>query len=238
MKMKWEIFNVIIFAITPLLAAPAHSKRRSDQVIPGQYIIQLDPSLSAESVTEHLSRRNINPDNFFQFGSFNAYTGVFTDESIAAIVNLPDVLSIEPDRLIFQEWTSPTKARKRDLVTQANSPWHLGDVSHKAAGSTDYVFDNAAGQGQRAYILDSGIRLTHNEFGGRAVFGFNGVTGSAVQNGTNTDTDGHGTHVAGIAVGKQNGIANKAIVVDVKVSSGGSVSENITMMCKENRVPN
>ncbi|KAK1711642.1 peptidase S8/S53 domain-containing protein, partial [Colletotrichum lupini] len=119
---------------------------------------------------------------------------------------------------------------KRDLTTQASSIWSLGDLSHKAAGSTEYVYDSTAGEGTTAYVFDTGIRTSHSEFEGRASFGINGVTGSTVSPGSNSDTDGHGTHVAATIVGKTYGVAKKAKVIDIKVFDGstGSTSAILT----------
>lgn len=63
-------------------------------------------------------------------------------------------------------------------------------LSSRTKGATDYVYDSSAGQGTFNYVVDTGIRITHQEFQGRAQWGFN-----AVNNGKDTDTAGHGTYV-------------------------------------------
>jgi subtilisin family serine protease len=108
------------------------------------------------------------------------------------------------------------------MVTQHNAPWGLGRISHRAANSTEYYYSDTAGNGIRVYVIDSGIRLSHVDFGGRAVWGANFISNSS-----DTDEDGHGTHVAGIIAGKTYGVAKKATVVAVKVldkSGSGSMS--------------
>jgi subtilisin family serine protease len=62
-----------------------------------------------------------------------------------------------------------------------------------------------------AYVIDTGIRTTHTTFGGRAVWGFDAV------NGTNTDCNGHGTHVAGTIGGAEYGVAKGVTLVAVRV---------------------
>lgn len=234
--MKVPTLLSILTGALPLLAAPTEPARRQTKDIPGKFIVQLRPGSSPESVNAHqlrvrglLGRRDESIKETYQIGDFNAYSGDFDAATADTIAGLPEVLSVVPDEYIYVEKTDfdtgvDSSSDKRALTTQSGALWALGDLSHNLNGSTDYVYDDRAGQGQTAYVLDTGIRLTHSEFEGtRAVWGFNGVTGSAEQTGTNSDDDSHGTHVAGSIVGKVNGVAKKAKVVDVKVFSGGSV---------------
>ncbi len=65
----------------------------------------------------------------------------------------------------------------------------------------------------RIYVIDTGIRITHADFGGRASHGFDFIDGDAVAD----DCNGHGTHVAGTAGGTANGVAKSARLVAVRV---------------------
>ncbi|KAF4874425.1 Alkaline protease 1 [Colletotrichum siamense] len=233
----------LLSAIVPALAAPSGINRRADPgLMAGKYIIQLKPGTSPEAVTAHhnavrsLLRRRDGAagevEKTFQIGDFNAYSGSFDDATLATISELDEVLVVEPDTLVYLEPTEAPATSKRDLTTQTSSIWSLGDLSHLEAGATEYVYDESAGEGTTAYVFDTGIRLSHEEFEGRARFGISGVTGSTEQTGTNSDTNGHGTHVAATVVGKTYGVAKKAEVVDVKVFDGdtGSTSWILTGM--------
>lgn len=106
------------------------------------------------------------------------------------------------------------------IVTQAKAPnWGLGAISHKVPGSTNYVYDNTAGKGMWAYVVDTGVYTGHSEFEGRAFWGYN-----AYPNSKNTDMNGHGTHCAGVIASKTYGVAKKANIMAVKVLDGASVS--------------
>jgi len=82
---------------------------------------------------------------------------------------------------------------------------------------------SSEGTGVAVFILDTGVRLTHNEFTGRAISTLDMTSGSLVEcNGDLAcagDNQGHGTHCAGSAAGTQYGVAPGATIRSVKVLS-------------------
>lgn len=76
-----------------------------------------------------------------------------------------------------------------------------------------YTWPESAGSGVTAYVIDTGIRISHRDFGGRAHYGWDFVDGDA----TAQDGNGHGTHVAATVAGTGYGVAKKADVVAVRV---------------------
>jgi oryzin len=232
--MKASNILSILAGALPLLAAPTEPTRRQRHIIPGKFIVELKPGASPELVSAHhlhvrglLGQGSDRIKERYHIGDFNAYLGEYDSAEAEIIASMPEVLSVQPDEYIYVQKTdfdTGPGSSKGAVTTQRNASWALGDISHKLNGSNEYVYDDRAGQGQTAYILDSGIRLTHTEFEGkRAVRGFHFV------NDTNSDGDSHGSHgtfVAGCVVGKVGGVAKKAKVVDVKVmgASNGIVS--------------
>ena len=97
-------------------------------------------------------------------------------------------------------------------VTQSNATWGLDriDQDNLPLNST-YTYSNT-GAGVRAYIIDTGIRTTHSEFGGRAIAGANFANGQGTD-----DCNGHGTHVAGTVGGTTYGVAKGVTLVAVRV---------------------
>jgi subtilisin family serine protease len=92
----------------------------------------------------------------------------------------------------------------RGLTTQYNSTWGLGAISHRSGSNDSYIYDSTAGEVTYAYVLDTGILISHEHFGGRATLGSNPAGGEHVND------YGHDTHVAATIEGFTYGVAKKA----------------------------
>ncbi|MGW2820687.1 S8 family peptidase [Streptomyces sp. NPDC001443] len=99
--------------------------------------------------------------------------------------------------------------------TQTNPPsWGLDRLDRPGpALDRSFTAPDSAGAGVTVYVIDTGVRITHRDFGGRAAYGWDFVDGDA----TADDGNGHGTHIAGIVAGTSYGVAKKADVVSVRV---------------------
>ncbi|MCX4820054.1 S8 family peptidase [Streptomyces sp. NBC_01142] len=108
-------------------------------------------------------------------------------------------------------------------ATQDNPPsWGLDRIDQAdTASDSKYTYPDSAGEGVTAYVIDTGVRISHKDFAGRATHGFD-----AVDNDDSADDgNGHGTHVAGTIAGTAHGVAKKAKIVAVRVlDDGGSGS--------------
>ncbi|MFY1632840.1 S8 family serine peptidase [Solwaraspora sp. WMMB335] len=98
--------------------------------------------------------------------------------------------------------------------TQVNPPsWGLDRVDQIFAPMNKrYIYPNTAGN-VHAYVIDTGVRISHQEFGGRASYGYDFVDNDPVA----SDCDGHGTHVAGTIGGANYGVAKGVSLVAVRV---------------------
>ncbi|MFD7289628.1 S8 family peptidase [Streptomyces sp. NPDC059863] len=100
-------------------------------------------------------------------------------------------------------------------ATQDNPPsWGLDRIDQTAtAGDSAYTYPDSAGEGVTAYVLDTGVRISHQDFEGRASYGYDAIDGDDSAD----DGYGHGTHVAGTIAGAAHGVAKKAKIVSVRV---------------------
>ncbi|KAK8039349.1 subtilisin-like protease pr1a [Apiospora rasikravindrae] len=204
------------------LAAPILEAREGSYAIPGQFIVVLKPNSTQDQLYASVDTAGgilggSKPKLSYSFGSFKGYHVSASDDMVKSIANFTEVAYVEPDVTVSIN----------ALVTQNNAPWGLARISSRVPGTTNYTYDDSAGRGTYAYIIDTGIYLGHPDFEGRATFGASFVPGDASQ----TDGNGHGTHVAGTTGSKTYGVAKKTNLIAVKVldsTGSGQLSQIIS----------
>ncbi|CAB4430488.1 unnamed protein product [Rhizophagus irregularis] len=150
---------------------------------------------------------------FVSFGIVNLFglIGEMTPQFAKELEKMNDVDYIEEDGEVKAQYVVPSQLTRRAVD---NKPTYNIDRIDQAKRPLDgkYTFPDSAGEGVNVFVVDSGIRITHKEFGGRAKFG-----GSFCNGCSEDDEYGHGTHVASIACGETLGVARKATPIAVKV---------------------
>jgi subtilisin family serine protease len=111
-------------------------------------------------------------------------------------------------------------------ATQTNAPWGLDRVDQASLPlSGTYTYPDSAGSGVTVYVIDTGVRITHQQISGRASHGYDAVDGDN----NASDGNGHGTHVATTIAGSTYGVAKKAKIVGVRVlnNSGSGTTAGV-----------
>ena len=99
-------------------------------------------------------------------------------------------------------------------------PWHLDRINQRTLPlDGNLSMGPLTGQGVTVYVVDSGVNLTHEQFGGRALAGLDELThdNNDPVSPASSDCNGHGTHVAALASGSTVGVAPGSTVISVRV---------------------
>jgi subtilisin family serine protease len=183
--------------------------------IPGQYIVVFNDGVrDVPGLARRLAAAHGGKTLFVYESALQGFALRIPDAAAAALARDPNVRYVEQDQVVGAG------------TVQTSAPWGLDRADQRSLPlSTDFSYFRT-GAGVRAYVLDSGIRMTHSEFGGRASTGYD-----FVDNDTDaSDCNGHGTHVAGTIGGALYGVAKGVSLVAVRVldcAGYGDVSRSI-----------
>jgi len=197
-----------------------------NNVIPNQYMVVLQENTTVAVRDAHIekllaSKRLIEgatEESVFYRWSVTVvgYAAKLSKQSVEELLENPLVQWVEQDQTV-----TLNEGYEQQIQVDPQA-WGLRRIDQVDFIFNDdtYTYWESAGSGVDIYIIDTGILITHQEFGGRAIFGTNTVPGE-----TDNDCNGHGTHVASTSGGLEYGVAKKATLVGVKVlGCGGSGS--------------
>jgi subtilisin family serine protease len=174
------------------------------------FIVTVSDGISPEAVA---SDHGVTP-HFVYHDVLHGFAAWLSDSTHDALLKDARVEMIEADGMEFEQ------------ATQSGATWGIDRVDQRALPLNGTYTYTSSGAGVTAYIIDTGILLSHNEFGGRAVKGFDAITAG----GDAQDCNGHGTHVAGTVGGATYGIAKAVKLVAVRVLNCGGSSTTSTVI--------
>jgi subtilisin family serine protease len=180
----------------------------------GDYVVVLREGANPRSVA---AIAGVHP-RFVYGAALNGFAGTLTQGQLNALQRNPNVAYVEHDAPVQLFATQTT------LYS-----WGIDRVDQRTLPLSTTFSWNAEGAGVNVYVLDTGIRLSHLDFTGRAAYIPNGSNGDFVGDGYGSAADchGHGSHVAGTAAGTYSGVAKGAFVWGGRVvncNGGGNVS--------------
>ncbi|MEW1832762.1 S8 family peptidase [Streptomyces sp. NPDC088196] len=214
---------VVLSAITlPAHAAPEGTILGAGEPgsVSGSYLVTLKGGTAAPSAVGKGLATKYGAKISHTYGTaLNGYAIEANERQARLLAADARVASVAQDTRITVDSTSRV---------QRNPPsWGLDRLDQPSLPlSKSYTSPGSGGSGVTVYVIDTGIRITHKDFGGRASYGWDFVDNDA----TAQDGNGHGTHVAGTIAGTTYGVAKKAKVVAVRVldnAGAGTTSQVI-----------
>ena len=215
MKRIFLSLLAIVIALPVLAAGPKEAKliKAKGKKIDGQYIVVFEDrlpedvdALSDELVYKHRGRK----DHVYKH-TVKGFSAKLSEKEAEALAADPRVAYVEEDGEVTIQ------------ATQSGATWGLDRVDQRDLPLNQTYNYNYDGTGVTAYILDTGIKVGHAQFGSRRVSGYDAVTSG----GSADDCNGHGTHVAGTVGGSTYGVAKNVTLVPVRVlDCAGSGSDS------------
>ena len=182
----------------PAAAAAASPSSLSLKPPTRRYVVLVKPGADPKKVAADHRKRLKAGIRYVYRRAVRGYSASLPPGRVAALARDPRVEAVEPDH--------------RMTANAAAVPWSLDRLDQRALPLDGRFTPPGDGAGVTVYVIDSGIRTSHKQFGGRAKSGFDAVDG-----GRANDCNGHGTHVAATIGGSNSGVARAAKLVAVRV---------------------
>ncbi len=194
------------FTAGPAAAAPATGTiQAAAKPVPGSYVVILKDAKATPSAVRSaaadLAGKHAGSVSYTYTAATRGFAVKTTEAQAKRLAADPRVASVHQDGVVGL------------AATQSPVTWGLDRIDQRALPLSNSYTYNTTASNVRAYIIDTGIRTTHSDFGGRASVGTDTIGDG--RNGQ--DCNGHGTHVAGTTGGATYGVAKGVALVAVRV---------------------
>lgn len=180
--------------------------------------VDSNSTITTSSSVNNTSTKNNNTSSYSSIGNFRWYSAQFHTEAIEQMLNTNTTtttnnITFNTDENSAVHYYVKDATFSLQEFIQTNPPsWGLDRIDQRQGTDGRYSFATNQGQGVTIYLMDSGIRQDHTDIAGRVTIGKTVVGDSNDP----SDSNGHGTFVAGVCCGTKYGVAKKAEIVSVK----------------------
>jgi subtilisin family serine protease len=211
-----KVLALVVFTglcIAALLSSPPAGKAKNDKLrknsnkVENSYIVVLNNDVVGEQgmfsiapyIADELSNTHRGKLKHIYQNAINGFAVEMSPEDAERLSMDFRVAYVEEDGIVTAD------------ATQSNPPWGLDRIDQRNRPTNGTYIFNHTGAGVFAYVIDTGIRTTHTQFGGRAANVFDAFGGNG------QDCNGHGTHVSGTIGGSTYGVAKSVNLRGVRV---------------------
>jgi len=192
------VFSVAIRQIpqvnTLIGGVPVRAPSDASAIIPNSYIVVFKGDVDSTAIASHKDRistivaknqrRGVTSSHHgikksYKIRKFNAYNVNADSRTLNAISKSSLVEYIEANTYVYTTTIQPGIMYNLDRISHTNIT---------TSGNYQYLYPSSGGSGTSVFVVDTGIMISHPNFGGRAVWGTNTIDT------INQDGVGHGTH--------------------------------------------